>query len=403
VARLAGATQDEVRRHNLGHLLGLLHVEGAMSRSDLTARTGLNRSTVGGLTTELAEAGLVCETTPVGRGVGRPSIVVEPEPEHAFVLAIDIGVDRIVVARVGLGGRLLDRRGVRQQRGGYRAPRMTRPLGRLVRAVLSGAAPGSVCVGVGVGVCGVVRHSDGLVRFAPNLGWVDVPLGELVSGLVPYGLPVLVANDADLGARAEHTRGAARGARSVVYLSGEVGVGGGILLEGGPLAGAGGYAGEVGHMVVNPRGRACRCGATGCWETEIGEEALVVASGLADADPSAGIADVLAAAEAGDARAKKVVGEAGDWLGVGISNLVNLFNPEVVVLGGILRELYPATRPQVQAALAHALQAPREQVRLALPLLGGDSILLGAAELAFGPLLDDPLGALAHGAALLPA
>ena len=403
VSRLAGATQDEVRRHNLGGLLRLLHVHGALSRSELTARTGLNRSTVGGLAADLAAAGLIRETAPVGRGVGRPSIVAEPVPERAYTIAIDIGVDRIVVARVGLGGQVLDRRGIRQQRGGHEATRVTRQLGRLVRAVLAGAAPGSVCVGVGVGVCGVVRHSDGLVRFAPNLGWVDVPLGELVAALVPCGLPVLVANEADLGARAEHIRGAAQGARSLVYLSGEVGVGGGILLEGGPLTGAGGYAGEVGHMVVNPRGRTCRCGSTGCWETEIGEEALLIGSGLAESDPAAGIDDVLAAVEAGDPRATKAVREAGRWLGIGVGNLVNLFNPEVVILGGMLRELFPAAEPEVRAAMEKALQAPREQVRLELPLLGGDSILLGAAELAFGPLLDDPLGALAHGAALMPA
>ena len=189
----------------------------------------------------------------------------------------------------------------------------------------------------------------------------------------------------------------------MIYLSGEVGVGGGIMLEGGPLTGAGGYAGEVGHMVVNPRGRACRCGSSGCWETEIGEEALLIASGLAESDPAAGIDDVLAAAEAGDPRATKAVREVGHWLGIGVANLVNLLNPEVVILGGLLRELYPAAEPQVRAAMAKALRAPREQVRLALPLLGGDSILLGAAELAFGPLLDDPLGALARGAALMPA
>jgi predicted NBD/HSP70 family sugar kinase len=403
VATLAGATQDEVRRHNLGNLLRLLHVRGSTSRSDLTALTGLNRSTVGGLASELAEAGLIRETTPAGRGVGRPSIVAEPDPDHAYVIAVDIGVERIVVARVGLGGHVLDRRGVRQQRGGYGATRMIRQVGRLVRVVLAGAADGAVCVGVGVGVCGVVRHADGLVRFAPNLGWVDAPLGELVAGLLPRGLPILVANDADLGARAEHTRGAAQGARSLVYLSGEVGVGGGILLDGAPLTGAGGYAGEVGHMVVNPQGRACRCGSTGCWETEIGEEALLIGAGLVEFDPAARIADVLAAVEAGDARATKAVREAGRWLGVGIANLVNLLNPEVVVLGGLLRELYPAAEPQVRASMAQALQAPREQVRLALPLLGGDSILLGAAELAFGPLLDDPLGGLARGAALVPA
>ena len=389
---LAGATQDEVRRHNLGSLLRLLHVNGATSRSDLTALTGLNRSTVGALTTDLAEAGLVLERAPVGRGgAGRPSIVVGPHTERVHVLAMDVGVDHLIVARVGLGGEVLDRREVRQSRGDYETGRILRQVERLTRSVVAGAATDSVCVGIGAGVCGVVRHSDGLVRFAPNLGWVDVPFGQLLAERLATALPVTIGNDADLGAIAEHVRGAAAGARNVIFLSGEVGVGGGIILDGRLMSGAGGYGGEVGHMVVNPRGRLCRCGARGCWETEVGEDAVLVAAGL----PDGSIQDVLDAAEAGDRRARAGLRRVGYWLGVGIANLVNVFNPEVVVFGGVLRQLLPATEALVRAELARALAAPREQVRLALPGLGGDATLMGAAESAFATLLDDPLGTLA--------
>jgi predicted NBD/HSP70 family sugar kinase len=395
---LAGATQDEVRRHNLGVLLGLLHVHGSASRSELTALTGLNRSTVGALTSELADAGLVRESAPVGRGgAGRPSILVQPESERVYVLALDVGVDHLTAARVGLGGAVLDRREIRQVRGEYQIGRILRQAERLARAVLASAEPDSVCVGVGASVCGVVRHSDGLVRFAPNLGWVDVPFGHQLAGRLGTTLPVVVGNDADLGALAEHARGAAVGARNVIFLSGEVGVGGGIILDGQPMAGAGGYGGEVGHMAVNPRGRLCRCGARGCWETEVGEDAVLAAAGR----PDGTIAEVVAAAAAGDRQARAGLRRVGRWMGVGIANLVNVFNPEVVVMGGVLREVYPATEDLVRAQLATALAAPREQVELALPRLGADATLLGAAEIAFRPLIDDPLGALARGAETL--
>jgi predicted NBD/HSP70 family sugar kinase len=248
-------------------------------------------------------------------------------------------------------------------------------------------------VGVGAGVSGVVRHVDGLVRFAPNLGWVDVPFGRLLVDRLGIDAPVVVGNDADLGALAEHARGRAEGARNLIYLSGEVGVGGGIVLDGRPMSGAGGYGGEVGHMVVNPKGSRCRCGARGCWETEVGEDALLTAAGR----PDATVEEVLARAADGDRTARTAVRHVGRWLGVGVANLVNLFNPEVVVFGGVLRQLFPATEELVRARLRSALTAPREQVRLVLPGLGADSILLGAAESAFAPLLDDPLHALGRG------
>jgi predicted NBD/HSP70 family sugar kinase len=373
------ATNDEVRRYNLGRLLRLLHLEGAASRSRLAALTGLNRSTVRTLTADLAEAGLVRESTPTGGGgAGRPSIVVEPAAGRACVLAVDIGVDHLVAARVGLGGVVLDRRALRQ--ADHDLGRTLDRVQRVVDAMLAEMPPGDRCVGVGVGVCGVVGGDDGSVRFAPNLGWHDVPLGRMVTERLDGRLPVSVGNDADLGAAAEHLRGSAAGLEDLIYISGEVGVGGGIILGGRPLAGAGGYGGEIGHMTVNPAGRLCRCGNRGCWETEIGEEAVRLAAGLG---PGADFADV--------AQDPAALCEVGRWLGVGVVNLVNIFNPQMIVFGGTTRGVFAVTEPAVRAALSAALAAPREQVRLSLAALGADSTVLGAAELAFRPLLDNPL------------
>jgi predicted NBD/HSP70 family sugar kinase len=249
-------------------------------------------------------------------------------------------------------------------------------------------------VGVGVGVPGLVRQPDGLVRLAPNLGWVDVPLGEHLAVALGLSVPVVVGNDSDLGAISERLRGSAVGAANVIYLSGQVGVGGGIVVDGNLMMGAQGYAGEIGHMRVNPKGRACRCGAIGCWETEIGEPAVRAATGSPHTMP---VSEIVARAAAGDKVAAKGLRVVGDWLGVGVANLVNILNPDVVVFGGTLREILPVVRGSVEEALSSALMAPGEHVVLALPALGDDSTLLGAAETAFAPLLEDPLGVIAAG------
>ncbi|MBI1376427.1 MAG: ROK family protein [Frankiales bacterium] len=387
---LAGATQDEVRRHNLAALVRFLHDHGSTSRSELVSHTGLNRSTVGGLIADLVAVDLVRETEPVGRGVGRPSYGVEPVQDRAYVLAIDLRVDRTIAAIVGFGGVVLHRREQRYRKGQQREEKILAQLVETCEELLELAPKGAVQVGVGVGVPGLVRQPDGLVRFAPNLGWVDVPLGAHLASALSVSTPVVVGNDSDLGAIAERLRGSAMGAANVIYLSGQVGVGGGITVDGKLLTGAEGYAGEVGHMRVNPHGRACRCGAIGCWETEIGEPAVRLATG---ADESTSVSEIVGSALAGDEQAIRGLEHVGGWLAVGVVNLVNIFNPDVVVLGGTLREILPLVRESVEGALSGSLTAaPSEHVVLVPPALGDDSTLLGAAEVAFAPLLDDPLG-----------
>lgn len=389
--RPSAASQDEVRRHNLGSLMRLVHVRGAISRSDLAALTGLNRSTVKVLTEDLAQAGLVEEAAPIVRGVGRPSLTVQPRSSHVYVLALDIGVEHLTAVRVGLGGVVLDRRELRQGAGDYGVKATLTRLHRLVRELEAGAPPGGVCVGIGVGVCGVVSSDDGVVRFAPNLGWVDVPLRTLLARRLGTSLRIELGNDGDLGAMAEHLRGAAVGYTDVIYISGEVGVGGGVILGGRPMRGVGGYGGEIGHMSLDPRGRQCRCGRRGCWETEIGDEAVLAAT---DAPAGSTLDDVLAAYASGERWPRAGMRRVGQALGVGVVNLVNIFNPQLVLFGGVSRHVYLATAPLVRAALEGALVAPGEQVQLGVPGLGDDSIAIGAAELAFSPLLDDPLGTL---------
>ncbi len=384
---------DEVRRHNLGRLLRLLHVRGATSRSRLTTLTGLNRSTVRALTAELVAAGLVRASVPAARGrAGRPSILVEPESTRAYAIAVDVGVEHLIAARIGLGGVVHDRREIHRLQLDSDVRKVVRRVHALVEAMLASAPPIGTCVGVGISAPGVVGADDGVVRFAPNLGWEDVPLGRMLADKLGGQLPVRVGNDGDLGGLAEHVRGVAAGLSDVIYISGEVGVGGGIIIGGRPLLGAGGFGGEIGHMCVNPRGRLCRCGRRGCWETEVGEEAVLLATGRPEGTE---LADVLAAHAAAERRAVNGLRKVGEWLGLGVVNLVNVFNPEMIVFGGMTRDIFAATEPIVRRSLEAALTAPREQVRLELAALGSDSTVIGAAELAFGLLLDNPTAALA--------
>ncbi|MBW4703210.1 MULTISPECIES: ROK family protein [unclassified Micromonospora] len=389
-----GPSQDEIRRQNLGALLRHVHVHGATSRAELTTALGLNRSTIGALTSDLAGAGLVSEGTPKETGrAGRPSLVVRPESARVYAYAYSIEVDRLRAARVGLGGEVLDRRELDRPRdldAAETAPMLAGALKQMRERV----APGSVCVGAGVAVCGMVRKADGLVRLGPTTGWVDEPIGAALAAEVGVELPVTVGNVADVAAFAEHARGVAAGCDNVIYLYGDVGVGAGIIAGGRRLTGHGGYGGEVGHMVVVRDGTPCECGSRGCWETQIGEYGLLRAAGRSEARGRDALLAVFDAADRGDARAQTAVRHAGDWLGFGVANLVNIFNPEMVIFGGTMRDLYLAAAAQVRSRLNETgLPACLEHVRLRTPKLGDDAALIGAAELAFERLLADPLDA----------
>ena len=246
-------------------------------------------------------------------------------------------------------------------------------------------------IGIGVAVAGVVRRSDGLVSMAPNLGWVDVPLGARLARALEVAVPIVITNDADAGIVAEHRRGAAVGVDDALYVSGEVGVGGGAIVGGRPLDGNAGFAGEIGHMTVNPDGTDCRCGARGCWETEIGEGVLLARAGYPPDAGRAGVDQVLRDAADGSPAALAAIDHVGRWLGIGLGGLVNILNPRMIVLGGLHARLYPLVRATLEMELAlHSLPAPRAQVRIVPATLGVDAPLVGAAELAFEPLLADP-------------
>ena len=380
-----GMAQDAVRRSNLSVVLTHLHHSGPATRAELTSLTGLTRSTVGGLVAELRGAGLVTETASPSRGTpGRPSPRVDPAPDGATVLAVLIAVDSISVGVFSLGGAFRSLVREERPRGAISPGDTVETLERLARVQLADLPERSL-KGIGVGVVGVVRREDGFVHRAPNLGWRDVPLAALIEERLKLARPVVVGNEADLGALAEHVRGAGVGSRNLLYLSGEVGVGGGIIANGSPLGGAHGYAGEVGHMTVNVNGRRCGCGAVGCWETEIGELALFERSGCESID------ELLKAAGVDDPSTLEALGIMARWLGIGLAGLKNIFDAETIVLGGHFSQLFPFLTSGIEREIAdRAIASDWAPAEICPAQLGADSPLVGAAELALSPFLEDP-------------
>jgi predicted NBD/HSP70 family sugar kinase len=382
-----GARPDEVRRHNRTVLLRRLHINGPSTRASLAAELGLNRSTIKALVDGLAESGVVEERVPRQRtGAGRPSLLVLPQPHAAVVLAVDIRVEQVAIALVGLGGDVLGR-------NSWNLRVRTREPDEVISHVIDSAQVLAADLGVrmvaaGVSVPGVVRRSDGLVHEAPNLHWTNVPLGERLGSV--FEIPIMVGNDAELGALAEHLRGTARGSSDAVYVTADVGVGGGVISDGSALRGTAGYLGELGHMVVHPGGRPCYCGSRGCWETEVGERALCRALGLRESSPRGAVVAELRSLASDPASIGPRLGEFAEWLKLGLINVVNVLGPELVVLGDLFTALPPSLIAEVAASVRELSLVSRAVggTRIVASTLGADVTLLGAAEFAFEPVLD---------------
>jgi predicted NBD/HSP70 family sugar kinase len=218
-----------------------------------------------------------------------------------------------------------------------------------------------------------------------------VPLADALSDVVGRNLPLSVGNDADLGALAESRFGAGIDSGHLVFVSGEVGVGGGIVVGGRPIGGHHGFAGEIGHFPVNPDGQRCRCGSIGCWETEVGEPALLARAGLDPEGGRAAITELLERAEVGDPAALGALAEEARWLAIGIAGLINVCDPDMVVLGGLFARILPQVRDTLDEQLSlRTYRAARRDIAVVGAKLGSDAVTVGAAELAFGALLDDP-------------
>jgi predicted NBD/HSP70 family sugar kinase len=326
-----------------------------------------------------------------GDRVGRPSYVVGPHPHGPYVIAVDVQVTHLASAAVGIGGTILASRiapcGPQPPSPAAAADLIAAEVVELHRA----AARSCTAISVGVSVPGTVDRRTKSVGVAPNLGWRDAPLGALLNERIGAQHSIVVGNDADLSMLVELRRGSARGFDDVVYLIGRTGVGAGVIVNGAPVRGRDGRAGEVGHNVVDKHGPPCHCGKNGCLETFIGHAAILALAGRKVEPTEAHVAEVFVDARGGDRRALAAVRTVAKSVGQALGNLVNTLNPQRVILGGSLSGVLGLARPEVEQALAQYAFDARHPVDLCAPFFGVDSALLGAAELALTDLLDDPL------------
>jgi glucokinase-like ROK family protein len=378
-----------VRQMNLAAILYRLQAHAPVSRAELAAASGLNKTTVSSLIQELIERGYVLETGLRANGTGRPATLLRLNPDAGFVLAVELGVDFVTVVRASFAAEKMWRRQITTRPIHGQAECVEQTLDLVDEACRPTTGPGVPLLGIAVGVPGLVEYDAGRLLFAPNLGWRDVPLGSLLRER--FGSPVLVDNEANLAALGEHTFGVAQGHDNVLYLSVGQGVGGGLIQDGRIYRGATGHAGELGHMAILSASERCGCGNVGCWETQVSLGALHryfrEAGGSSPANRSgAGLTEfgsqtlhVLAQrARSGDPAAVAAFARLGGALGVGIASLTNALNPDLVVLGGTLSAAGDLLVPFIECELrARALSWTADATGIAVALHGPDACVMG--------------------------
>ena len=397
------ADQATVRRSNLALVLRHVSACGPCSRSAVAVATGLNKATVTSLVSELQARGLVKEMGPQHAGsVGRPGVALGLDGSRVGALGVEVNVDYIAAIATDLAGRVLIDRRIGFDAMGSGPERSLDELARMVEKTVADLARlGPTPAGITVAVPGLVDITTGTVVIAPNLGWRGVAVAERLSRANIAGdIPIAVGNDANLAALAEYTSGVAAGTSDLVYLTGEVGIGSGIISGGRLLGGADGFAGEVGHVMIDPSGEPCGCGRVGCWETKVGLAALVRMATPDRAygtgpqvvrDPEERLAEIEQRRAEEDPRVDAAVAEVGRWLGIGAATLVNLFNPRVIVLGGYFARLADRLIPAAQQELARlGMSGAVERCRFAASDLGFGAASRGAAGAVVERALSDP-------------
>ncbi|MEU4152867.1 ROK family protein [Streptomyces sp. NPDC026659] len=389
-------------RGALGPALELVHTGRAPTRAVLTAELGVTRATAGAVAAELEALGLIrvdARPAAASGSQGRPSHRLEVAEDGPVALAAQIHADGFRAALVGLGGRIVATTPGCETVDADPA----KVLGTVVEA---GAellrATGRRCVGAGLAVPSAVAEPDGLALNPLHLAW---PVGEPVRRIFvecvrAAGItgPAFAGNDVNLAALAEHRHGAGQGARDLLCVAtGHRGVGGALVLDGRLHTGSSGLALEVGHLTVNPEGRPCHCGSRGCLDVEADPLALLVEAGL-DPGPEVSLlqqATDLLRTRYDEPAVRRAAETLIDRLGLGLAGLVNILNPDRIILGGLHRTLLEADPDRLRAVVAErSLWGGQSGGVPILPCTLDHDSLVGAAELAWQPVLDDPLGTL---------
>ncbi|SDL01008.1 ROK family transcriptional regulator [Streptomyces indicus] len=394
-----------LRRTNLGLVLRLLRDAGPRPRTQIAADTGLPKATITNLVAELVELGLVREGDAArDGGVGRPSRTLELDGRTVCGIGLEISADYLGLIALDLGGEVVAEHraalDVRAEGADAVLDRAAATI-RTVRRTLK--ARGTRLVAITVAAPGVIQRDSGVVSYAPNIDWRDVDvLGGLRARLGRICPPLQLENDAKLGAIAEYLVASAADIQDLIYVTGETGVGGGIISDGRLLRGSAGFAGEIGHMRLQPDGERCACGRRGCFETLVGLNALLDHAAAPDdpvrdatVDLEERLAELKRRADAGDPATRAALDTITEDLGLGLAALADILNPRAIVLGGYFAFFGEYLVDRVQLELSARVMAPDAGGCTVLAsTLGFSAAARGGASLSLDHVYRDPAGVL---------
>lgn len=379
------ADQVTVRRLNMSAILKLLRERGTLARADLAKELGMTRNTASNIVTDLLQAGLVVETEFRRAGAGRPGLLLELASNGGFAIGVEIDISRIIAVAADFKGKIL------WEESASISPKQSMEAccsiaERLVQNALDwGRSEKLNPLGIGLGLAGLVNAEEGMLTFAPTLGWSNVPFRA--NWEEKFNIPVFLDNEANTSALGYHAYADRSKASNLAYLSIGGGMAAGLILEGHLFHGSSGFAGQAGHMKIRTDGEPCTCGDHGCWVTEVCLPALARKTGTDEIN----IAEVARKLMNDDAALLKAVDEMAEMLGLGIANLVNLFNLDSVVLGGAMRPILPYMLEKTRKTVdQRALRQPGNNVVIKVSGRDNDGVF-GAASLVLNEIMNDPV------------
>lgn len=364
--------QQTVKKNNKALVLQLIMEQEPISRADIAQISGLNKTTVSSLVSELLDEELIYESGPGESSGGRRPVILHFNNKAGYAVGIDIGVNYVLCVLTDLKGKVLIEKNQFVNRTPYSS--IISIVQGMVNSLIA-EMPNSKygVVGIGVGVPGIV-NKEGSILLAPNLGWTNIHLKEDLEKI--FGVPVMIENEANAGAIGEQRFGAGQDNENIIYISAGIGIGVGILINNYLYQGKNGYSGEMGHMIIEMNGKQCNCGSRGCWEAYASEHAL-----LEMADESIdSLESLITLAENGDEVAHNLFETIGDYLGFGINNIINTFNPDQVIIGNRLALAKKwIDKPIRNSVKNHTLSFHQQEMQLTFSKLEKYSTALGVS------------------------
>ncbi len=400
--------QAYIRENNLSSVLRLIHSQAPISRAQLAVVTGLNKSTISSLVDDLIASKLVNEAGSNSTGAGRPATMLEINPQAGLIIGVELGVDFVSVAVTDFLGNITWRRREDANPNEGQQKMIDQTLRIVHEAMNAGKKKNTHFLGLGLATPGTVDLKEKVLIFAPNLHWRNVPFGKIFSEQTK--LKVFVENDANAAATAEHLFGTARRCQDFLFVFAGVGIGGGLFLNGKLYRGKNGYAGEIGHspIMAEPSQTVCHCGNRGCWETYANQYSIIqrvqarlevkrtsiIPKLMAEQNSPLTIPLIKQAADAGDREAIDSFAEAGHAMGQGLAGLVNIFNPDKIILGGPLSLAGEYLLPSIRETVSrHSMPEIDQQAEVVLSPFGPDASLIGAIAIVADDVLSVPSGA----------